>query len=70
MSVSIEETLIRCVLGLLSFIFLIAWLRWEGPLEVQKNGERQSRNELTDKRSNKYAEELEILQGPPKQRPP
>jgi hypothetical protein len=26
--------------GLLSFIALIAWLRWEGPLEDQKNDDR------------------------------
>jgi hypothetical protein len=57
-------------LGPLSFIALIAWLRWEGPPDDQKKdeppqvpeeGERQSRNERTDKRSNKYAEELETL---------
>jgi hypothetical protein len=33
----IADTLTQSVLGLLSFVFLIAWLRWEGPLEVQKN---------------------------------
>ena len=27
------------VWGLLSFIALIAWLRWEGPLEDQKKNE-------------------------------
>jgi hypothetical protein len=32
---SIEETITRDVLGVLSFVFLIAWLRWEGPWQDQ-----------------------------------
>ena len=40
------------VLGLLSFIVLIIWLRWEGPWEDQKKDEppkepeRQTENDL------------------------
>ena len=40
------------VLGLLSFIVLIIWLRWEGPREDQKKDEppkepeRQTENDL------------------------
>jgi hypothetical protein len=52
----IPDTLTQSVLGLLSFVFLIAWLRWAGPLEDQKSdgprllvpkeSELQTRNEL------------------------
>jgi hypothetical protein len=55
----------RIAWGLLSFIALIVYLRWEGSREDQKMSkerERQLRNEQTDKRSNKYAEELDILE--------
>ena len=36
---STEEIIIRSVLGLVSFIFLIVYLRWEGRLEDQKKDE-------------------------------
>jgi hypothetical protein len=57
-------TIERIAWGLLSFIALIVYLRWEGSREVQKvpkERERQSRNDRTDKLSNKYAEELDTL---------
>jgi hypothetical protein len=36
---STEEWIARGALGLLSFIVLIIWLRWEGPWENQKKDE-------------------------------
>ena len=36
---STEEWIARGALGLLSFIVLIIWLRWEGPWEDQKKDE-------------------------------
>jgi hypothetical protein len=36
---STEEWIARGALGLLSFIVLIVWLRWEGPWEDQKKDE-------------------------------
>jgi hypothetical protein len=39
MSMSTEEWIARGALGVLSFIVLIIWLRWEGPREDQKKDE-------------------------------
>jgi hypothetical protein len=36
---STEEWIARGALGVLSFIVLIIWLRWEGPREDQKKDE-------------------------------
>jgi hypothetical protein len=36
---STEEWIARGAWGLLSFIVLIVWLRWEGPWEDQKKDE-------------------------------
>jgi hypothetical protein len=36
---STAEWIARGALGLLSFIVLIVWLRWEGPWEDQKKNE-------------------------------
>jgi hypothetical protein len=36
---SLAERITWGALGLLSFILLIAWLRWEGPWEDQKKDE-------------------------------
>ena len=49
---STEEWIARGALGLLSFIVLIIWLRWEGPWEDRKKDEppeepkRQAENDL------------------------
>ena len=48
---STEEWIARGALGVLSFIVLIIWLRWEGPREDQKKDEpplpkRQAENDL------------------------
>ena len=39
MRVSTAQSIAWSVWGLLSFIALIAWLRWEGPREDQKKDE-------------------------------
>jgi hypothetical protein len=52
MSMSTAERIMWGSLGVLSFIALIVWLRWEGPREDQKKDEppdepkRQAENDL------------------------
>jgi hypothetical protein len=52
MSMSTEEWIARGALGVLSFIVLIIWLRWEGPRGDQKKDQppeepkRQAENDL------------------------
>jgi hypothetical protein len=41
-------------LGVLSFVALIIWLRWEGPREDQKKNGPPQAGDRWDKRSNKY----------------
>jgi hypothetical protein len=45
MSMSTEEWIARGALGVLSFIVVIIWLRWEGPRENQKKPGDQKKDE-------------------------
>jgi hypothetical protein len=43
------EQLLWGALGLLSFIVLIIWLRWEGPRDDQKKDERPEARKETER---------------------
>src|SRR5262249_42139452 len=65
-----EESVAWGAYGLLSFILLIAYLRWVGPAEDQNKDAAQLRSGSSDTRSNRYEEELEALGAQARQRPP
>ena len=46
---STEEWIARGALGVLCFIVLIIWLRWEGPRDDQKKDERPEARKETER---------------------